>query len=76
MAASKRTTQELLAAREKNVPRGVLTAHPIVVDRAEGGYVWDRDGRRYLDSSAASACSISAITIRASWPPSPNSSSW
>ncbi len=49
MAASKRTTQELLAAREKNVPRGVLTAHPIVVDRAEGGYVWDRDGRRYLD---------------------------
>ncbi len=49
MAASKRTTQELLAARDKNVPRGVLTAHPIVVDRAEGGYVWDRDGRRYLD---------------------------
>ena len=49
MAAAKRTTQELLAARANNVPRGVLTAHPIVVARAEGAYIWDNDGRRYLD---------------------------
>lgn len=49
MAAAKRTTQELLAARANNVPRGVLTAHPIVVARAEGAHIWDNDGRRYLD---------------------------
>lgn len=44
-----RSREELLAARTNNIPRGVLTAHPIVVDRAEGGYIWDTDGRRYLD---------------------------
>jgi 4-aminobutyrate aminotransferase/(S)-3-amino-2-methylpropionate transaminase len=26
-----------------------MTAHPIVIDRAENGYVWDSTGRRYLD---------------------------
>jgi len=49
MAAAKRTTQQLMAARANSIPRGVLTAHPIVVTRAEGAYVWDNDGRRYLD---------------------------
>jgi 4-aminobutyrate aminotransferase/(S)-3-amino-2-methylpropionate transaminase len=38
-----------LAARDKNGPRGVVTAHSIVVDRALGSEVWDVDGRRYLD---------------------------
>jgi 4-aminobutyrate aminotransferase/(S)-3-amino-2-methylpropionate transaminase len=49
MPASSRTTAELLAARSQNVARGVVTAHPIVVARAEGPHVWDTDGRRYLD---------------------------
>ena len=49
MSATARTTAELLAARSQNVARGVLTAHPIVVARAEGSHVWDADGRRYLD---------------------------
>ena len=49
MPATARTTAELLAARSQNVARGVATAHPIVVARAEGSYVWDTDGRRYLD---------------------------
>jgi 4-aminobutyrate aminotransferase / (S)-3-amino-2-methylpropionate transaminase / 5-aminovalerate transaminase len=49
MSASSRTTAELLAARSQSVARGVLTAHPIVMDRAEGCHVWDADGRRYLD---------------------------
>lgn len=31
------------------LPRGLVTAHPITADRAEGPYVWDTDGRRYLD---------------------------
>ena len=25
-------------------------AHPLIVERAQGLYVWDRDGRRYLDA--------------------------
>lgn len=42
-------TATLLAERERHVPRGVLTAHPLVVDRAAGAEIWDVDGRRYLD---------------------------
>ena len=26
-----------------------LTAHPVVIERAQGAEVWDVDGRRYLD---------------------------
>jgi len=43
------TNAELLARRERNVPRGVVTAHPVVAARAEGAYLWDVEGRRYLD---------------------------
>jgi 4-aminobutyrate aminotransferase / (S)-3-amino-2-methylpropionate transaminase / 5-aminovalerate transaminase len=39
----------LLAERERHVPRGVVTAHPLVVARALGAHVWDVEGRRYLD---------------------------
>jgi 4-aminobutyrate aminotransferase/(S)-3-amino-2-methylpropionate transaminase len=39
----------LLAERERHVPRGVLTAHPVVLARGEGAHVSDVDGRRYLD---------------------------
>jgi 4-aminobutyrate aminotransferase/(S)-3-amino-2-methylpropionate transaminase len=49
MPASKRMPEDLLAARVANVPRGVLTTHPIVVDRADGAHIWDTAGRRYLD---------------------------
>lgn len=41
--------QGLAQARTRHVPRGVVTAHPIFVERAEGSHVWDVDGRRYLD---------------------------
>ena len=49
MPPDQRTSEQLLSARAANIPRGILTAHPIVIDRAEGGYLWDKDGRRYLD---------------------------
>lgn len=49
MSSKERSPEELLAARADNIPRGVLTAHPIVIDRAEGAYLWDNTGRRYLD---------------------------
>jgi 4-aminobutyrate aminotransferase/(S)-3-amino-2-methylpropionate transaminase len=41
--------EELKALRERYVPRGITTAHPLVVDRASGSEVWDVDGRRYID---------------------------
>jgi 4-aminobutyrate aminotransferase/(S)-3-amino-2-methylpropionate transaminase len=40
---------ELRALRERYVPRGVTTAHPLVADRARGAEVWDTTGRRYID---------------------------
>jgi 4-aminobutyrate aminotransferase/(S)-3-amino-2-methylpropionate transaminase len=41
--------QRLLALRDQHVPRGIATAHPVVVARAEGAQLWDVDGKRYLD---------------------------
>ncbi len=38
-----------LDAREENVPRGVVTAHPVVIARGKGSEVWDVEGNRYLD---------------------------
>jgi len=35
--------------RERYVPRGVSTAHPVVADHAQGSEIWDTDGRRYID---------------------------
>ena len=40
---------DFIGKRELNVPRGVMTAHPLFVERATGSYVWDVDGRKYLD---------------------------
>ncbi|MCW6033951.1 4-aminobutyrate--2-oxoglutarate transaminase [Pantoea sp. JK] len=39
----------LLDAREQHVPRGVITAHQLVIERAKGSEVWDVEGNRYLD---------------------------
>jgi 4-aminobutyrate aminotransferase/(S)-3-amino-2-methylpropionate transaminase len=43
------TAAELAALRNVNIARGVLTAHPITIARAEGALVWDVEGREYLD---------------------------
>jgi 4-aminobutyrate aminotransferase/(S)-3-amino-2-methylpropionate transaminase len=40
---------ELKALRERYVPRGITTAHPVVVDHAQGSELWDAEGRRYID---------------------------
>jgi len=39
----------LLDAREEQVPRGVVTAHPLVIAKGKGAEVWDVEGNRYLD---------------------------
>ncbi|HEV2218459.1 MAG TPA: 4-aminobutyrate--2-oxoglutarate transaminase [Candidatus Dormibacteraeota bacterium] len=41
--------EELRKLRERYVPRGVTTAHPLVADHAQGSEIWDTDGRRYID---------------------------
>ena len=42
-------TADLLELRSAYVPRGVATAHPLVIERGLGAEVWDVEGRRYLD---------------------------
>lgn len=37
------------AARERAVPRGLATTHPIFAARAEGTRLRDADGKEYLD---------------------------
>ncbi len=43
------TNKDLIALREKHVPQGVVTAHPVFIERAAGSHVWDVEGRRYID---------------------------
>jgi len=31
-------------------PTSELLAHPVVIERAEGLYIWDREGKRYFDA--------------------------
>lgn len=38
-----------LDAREEHIPRGIVTAHPIVIAKGKGSEVWDVEGNRYLD---------------------------
>jgi 4-aminobutyrate aminotransferase/(S)-3-amino-2-methylpropionate transaminase len=47
--AEKLGADELKALRERYVPRGVTTAHPLVAERAQGAEMWDTEGRRYID---------------------------
>jgi 4-aminobutyrate aminotransferase len=49
------STDEVLKARERYVPRGVSTPN-LVVTRAWGARVWDAEGREYLDFAGGIAC--------------------
>lgn len=42
-------SERLLAMRDEHVPRGIVTAHPVVALKGDGAQLWDVDGRRYLD---------------------------
>ncbi|WP_295823567.1 4-aminobutyrate--2-oxoglutarate transaminase [uncultured Deinococcus sp.] len=42
-------TDDLLALRQSEIPRGISLAHPIVAARAEGVKLWDVEGREYHD---------------------------
>jgi 4-aminobutyrate aminotransferase / (S)-3-amino-2-methylpropionate transaminase / 5-aminovalerate transaminase len=43
------TAADLGELRERFIPRGLSTAHPLFVDRAKGAEIWDVEGRRYID---------------------------
>jgi 4-aminobutyrate aminotransferase/(S)-3-amino-2-methylpropionate transaminase len=49
MQATESLTGALVERRANAVVRGVNSAYPVFVDRAEGVRVWDQDGREYLD---------------------------
>ena len=49
MSAIPQDSRSLLDEAARAVPRGIVTAHPVVVERARGTEVWDPEGRRYLD---------------------------
>ncbi|MDE3025466.1 MAG: aspartate aminotransferase family protein, partial [Acidobacteriota bacterium] len=51
----KASSQDVLGARERYVPRGV-SASDLVVTRAWGARIWDADGREYLDFAGGIAC--------------------
>lgn len=44
-----RTTEELLKAREKNVPIGAFNIHPIFAQEARGAMITSVDGKEYID---------------------------
>jgi 4-aminobutyrate aminotransferase/(S)-3-amino-2-methylpropionate transaminase len=46
---------QLLKRREAAIPRGVATAAPIFVDKAENAEIVDADGRRYIDFASGIA---------------------
>lgn len=41
------------------IPNLTRAPYPLVVERAEGSYIWDRDGRKYLDF--ASGIAVAAV---------------
>ena len=53
--ANNLTNSALLERRAKAVPRGVGTAVPIFVDRAENAEIWDIEGNRFIDFASGIA---------------------
>ena len=49
MQATRTRTSDLLDRRSRAVARGISTAHPLAVARAEGARLWDVDGREFID---------------------------
>ena len=49
------TNDNLLKRRQNAVPRGVATAAPIFIDRAQNAEMWDVEGNRYIDFASGIA---------------------
>ena len=53
-----KTSEDLFKQAQRVIPGGVnsparafraVGGHPLFIDRAEGPYMWDVDGNRYID---------------------------
>ena len=49
------TNNDLMQRRLNAVPRGVATAAPVFIERAENAEMWDVDGNRYIDFASGIA---------------------
>ena len=49
------TNDELLAAREAGIPRGLGTQTTVFADKARNAEIWDVEGKRYIDLAAGIA---------------------
>lgn len=50
MTATRHTTEaDLAELRERYVPRGITSSHPVTAARAQGSELWDVGGKRYVD---------------------------
>jgi len=49
MNTANQSSERLLAMRDQHVPRGIITAHPVIASKGDGAQLWDVDGKRYLD---------------------------
>ncbi|HZA13694.1 MAG TPA: acetylornithine/succinylornithine family transaminase, partial [Myxococcaceae bacterium] len=58
------TRNEVLIERGKKVLLQNYRRQPLVIERGEGAYVWDADGRRYLDL----ICGIATVALGHSHP--------
>lgn len=43
------SNQSFIELRNRHVPHGVVTAHPVFADKAKGSILWDVEGNRYID---------------------------
>ena len=46
---SESRSDNVLARKQQQVPRGLVNAHPVAIAKASGTELWDVDGKRYLD---------------------------
>ncbi|WP_238541641.1 aspartate aminotransferase family protein [Pseudomonas sp. GM49] len=49
------TNKDLLTRRDRALPRGAATSHPVFVQRAEGSELWDVEGQHYVDFASGIA---------------------
>jgi 4-aminobutyrate aminotransferase/(S)-3-amino-2-methylpropionate transaminase len=49
MNKEEKKTHQILESKAHHVPRGLVNAHPVVLEKAQGTELWDVDGNRYLD---------------------------
>ncbi|SQK74865.1 aminotransferase class III-fold pyridoxal phosphate-dependent enzyme [Tatumella ptyseos] len=54
MTAFPASNDHWLDARNREIPAGLVTVHPLVIGKGRGAEVWDVEGTRYLDFAGGS----------------------